>query len=159
LNVSPRPLDLIEVLLLYPHLLDHMTTTHGIGAVIGRAGGRTIVLGRERGTLDIGRDANLVEPPNPLAPFGDVSYAARQIHRLAHFPHAGDLIVLGEAREDGTVVTFESQAATHGGLGGPQTYPFIAWPRESALKPEGLEDAEDLYPYFMGYHGQTGVTT
>jgi len=152
-NISQRPLDMIELLLLYPHLLDHVTTTRGIGAVIGRAGERTLVLGRERGTLEIGSTVNLVERPNPLAPFGDVSYATEQIHRLAHFPHAGDLIVLGEAQEDGKVVTFESQAATHGGLGGPQTRPFIVWPTERILKPETLRDAEDLYPYFMRYHG------
>ena len=151
-NVSPQPLDVIEVLLLYPQLVDELTTTPGIGAVIGRAGERTIVLGNEGGTLDIGSSPRIVEPPSPLAAFGDATYAARQIHRLAHFPHAGDLIVLGEMQEDGKVVTFESQAATHGGLGGPQGHPFIAWPPGQDLKPETLNDAEDLYPYFMRYH-------
>jgi hypothetical protein len=152
-NVSQRPLDMIEVLLLYPHLLSQLTTTRGIGAVIGRSGERTIVLGRERGTLDIGSTTHLVEPPNPLAPFGDVAYAAQQVHRLAHFPHAGDLIVLGEVQESGKVVTFESQASTHGGLGGPQTYPFIAWPAGCTLNPASLKDAEDLYACFARYQG------
>ncbi len=152
-NVSRHPLDMIEVLLLYPQLPSQLTATRGIGAVIGRAGEGTIVLGREGGTLHIGSAPHLLELPNPLAPFGDVSYATRQIHRLAHFPHSGDLIVLGEAHEHGEVVTFEYQAATHGGLGGQQTHPFIAWPPERVLKPETLKDAEDLYPFFMRYQG------
>jgi hypothetical protein len=152
-DVSPRPLDLVEVLLLYPDLVDNLLTSPGIGAVVGRAGERTIVLGRRGGTLDIGGDGRgaqeIVEQPHPLAPFGDVAHASEQIRRLVHFPHAGDLVLLGEARPDGSVVTFEEQVATHGGLGGQQGHPFIAWPPECPLAPETWNDAEDLYPYFM----------
>lgn len=154
-NVAARPLDTIEVLLLYPDLLDWLIESEGIGAVIGRAAGRTVVLGRGGGTLNIGETADLVEPPDPLEPFGDAGYAAKQIHRLAHFPHAGDLILLGEMREDGRAVTFETQVSTHGGLGGPQTEPFIAWPAERELNPAKLDDAEDLYSLFRGYAEST----
>ena len=155
-NISQRPLDMIEVMFLYPQLLDRLTATPGIGAVIGRDGDRTIVLGKDNGLLELGSPGDVVEPPNPLAPFGDHDYVTKQVHRLAHFPHAGDLAVLGEMRVDGKVVTFESQAATHGGLGGPQMHPFIAWPAEHDLKPETLNDAEDLYPHFMRYHKDAG---
>jgi len=151
-NVAPHPLELMEVLILYPDLLDWLTKTSGIGAVIGRAGDRTIVLGSEGGTLEVGPNPELVEPPDPFAPYGDTDYAARQIHRLAHFPHAGDLIVLGAMLEDGRVVTFENQVATHGGLGGPQTQPFIASPPERNLRSADLDDAEALYPLFRAYH-------
>jgi len=151
-NVARHPLEMMEVLILYPGLLDWLTATPGIGAVIGRAGDRTIVLGSEGGTLEIGREAELADPPDPLAPYGDASYAERQIHQLAHFPHAGDLIVLGAMREDGRVVTFENQLAAHGGLGGPQTHPFIAWPPERDLRSHAINDPEDLYPVFRAYH-------
>ena len=148
-NVSPRPLDLIEVILLYPRLLDNLLGTPGIGAVVGRAGERTVVLGNEGGTLVVEKGRQITEWPHPLKPFGDTSYATDQLHYLAHFPHAGDLIVLGAVEPDGSVVTFEEQAATHGGLGGPQLYPFIAWPPRRPLAPETLDDALDLYPYFV----------
>jgi hypothetical protein len=154
-NVSPRPLDLIEVILLYPELLDRLTTSAGIGAIVGRAGEDTIVLGRRGGTLHIGSEQETVEQPHPLVPFGDTAYVVKQVHRLAHFPHAGDLIVLGEIQDDGKVVTFEHQVATHGGLGGPQGRPFIAWSPERQLAPETLNDAEDLYPYFMRHYHNT----
>jgi hypothetical protein len=147
-NVSPRPLDLIEVMLLYPQLLNRLLATPGIGALAGRAGERTIVLGHGGGTVIIAGGRETVERPHPLIPFGDTVHAAEQIHHLAHFPHAGDLIVLGTIEPDGKVVGFEEQVATHGGLGGPQERPFIAWPPERPLAPETLNDAQDLYPYF-----------
>jgi hypothetical protein len=151
-NVSPRPLDLIEVILLYPRLLDSLLATPGIGALVGRAGERTIVLGHQGGTLVIGEGHEIAEWPHPLVPFGDTSYAAAQVHRLAHFPHAGDMMVLGTTEPGGQVVTFEEQVATHGGLGGPQIRPFIAWPPKQPLAPETLNDAQDLYPYFVQHY-------
>ena len=148
-NVSPRPLDLIEVILLYPQMLDNLLSTPGIGAIVGRAGGRTVVLGYEGGTLIVEDGRQIAEWPHPLVPFGDTAYAADQLHQLAHYPHAGDLIVLGAIEPDGKVVTFEEQIASHGGLGGPQIHPFIAWPSHQPLAPETLKDARDLYPYFI----------
>jgi hypothetical protein len=148
-NVSTRQLDLIEVVVLYPQLLDTLLATPGIGVLVGRAGEQTLVLGGQGGSLAIGDDGERSEGPNPLARFGDVAYAAAQLHYVAHFPHAGDLIVLGAVEPGGKVVAFEEQVTTHGGLGGPQMRPFIACPPESPLVPETLDDATDLYPYFV----------
>ena len=150
-NVSPRPLDLVEVMLLYPRLVDTLLVTPGIGVLAGRVGEKTVVLGCPGGALVIGGGCEIIEPPHPLAQFGDEPYASVQLHRLAHFPHSGDLIVLGMLEPNGKVVTFEEQAATHGGLGGPQMRPFVAWPPECPLAPETLNDAQDLYPYFARY--------
>ena len=151
-NVTRRQLDLIEVILLYPDLLDKLLTNSSIGVVIGRAGADTIVLGRRGGTLHIRERPEVIDPPHPLDRYGDAGYATEQVHRLTHFPHAGDLIVLGEIQGDGLMVAFEHQVATHGGLGGPQGRPFIGWPPERQLAPETLNDAEDLYPYFMSHY-------
>ncbi|MEA3342281.1 MAG: hypothetical protein U9R15_20130 [Chloroflexota bacterium] len=156
-NVALRPLDVVEVAILYPQLLDSLLADPGIGAIVGRVGERTVVLGHQGGALVIdggesgesGRES--VEVPHPLRPFGDTAYAAAQLHYLAHFPHSGDLIVLGALEADGRVVAFEKQAAVHGGLGGPQMRPFIIWPPERPLAPETLNDAQDLYPYFARY--------
>lgn len=154
-NVSPRPLEMIEVVLLYPQLLERLSESTGIGLVIGRTGESTIVLGAQGGTLHIGDGAEVLEEPHPLTSYGEEGYLARQIHLVAHFPHSGDLMVLGDVREDGKVITFEHQVATHGGVGGPQGHPFVAWPPERPLAPETLNDPEDLYSYFMSlYHSQ-----
>jgi len=139
------------VILLYPQLLDSLLANSDIGALVGRMGEGTIVLGPHGGTLVIEGDGEVVGSPHPLAPFGDTTYAAAQLHYLAHFPHSGDLIVLGAVEPDGQVVAFEEQVATHGGLGGPQMRPFVAWPPECPLSPETLNDAQDFYPYFVRY--------
>jgi hypothetical protein len=148
-KISPRQLNLIEVAILYPHLLDALLAAPGVGALVGRAEGRMVVLGSEGGSLVIEEDGERVEEPHPLVQFGDAVYAAKQLDYLTHFPHSGDLIVLGAMRADGKVVAFEEQVSTHGGLGGPQIHPFIARPPECPLTPEALDDAAALYPYFI----------
>lgn len=147
-NVSPRPLELIEMAILYPQLLDVLLATPGIGAVVGRAGERTVVLGPQGGMSVIGDGREVVEQPHPFAPFGEVDHAVRQVHQLAHFPHSGDLIVLGSI-EDGRVVAFEEQVAVHGGLGGPQMRPFMAYPPDCPLEPEMVNDPQEWYAYFV----------
>ena len=65
--------------------------------------------------------------------------------------HSGDIIIFGAWREDGEVVCFENQVASHGGLGGPQDYPFIMYPGELKLDLEKVTNAKDLYPHFAAY--------
>ena len=65
-------------------------------------------------------------------------------------------MLLAAWHEAGTVVTFEDQTATHGGIGGPQDYPFFLTPPGAPLDLSGVTDARQLYPYFMArYRGDT----
>jgi hypothetical protein len=155
LNVSPRPLDLTDVVLLYPELVDALLATEEIGAVVARSGAQTVVLGKDGGSIIIGRDGS-VDGPHPLSCYGDEVYVAAQLHYLAHFPHSGDLFLLGAVEPSGTVITFEHQVSTHGGFGGPQSRPFIAWPSACRLEPERLNDSRDLYPYFVENYVKNG---
>jgi len=152
-NVASRPLDLIEVMVMYPRLIDDLLMTAGIGALIGRAGGRTIVFGRQGGSMVIGDDLQTLalESPHPLTSFGAADYVTAQVHQLVHFPHAGDVVILGAVDDRGAVVTFEEQAATHGAVGGVQDRPFIARPPGAPPLPSPLDDPLALYPYFRRY--------
>jgi len=145
-NITPHRMDLVEVGLLYPRLLDRLSNTEAIGLVIGRAGQRTMALGPKGGSAVIDNHRVTIEPPNPLTPYGDIRWVARQIHRLATFPHSGDLILMGSLGPDGRVIAFEEQVATHGGLGGGQEWPFIAWPTE--VNPGIMQEPQDLYWFF-----------
>ena len=49
------------------------------------------------------------------------------------------------------MICFENQVASHGGLGGPQDYPFIMYPGELNLDLEEVTNAKDLYPHFAAY--------
>ncbi len=145
-NVVSRPLDLIEVALLYPYLLDRLMEMDLIGWIVGRAGGRVVVLGPEGGRAVISQGRVEVTPPDPLAPYGDRDRVAGEVYRLATSPHAGDLILMGGLLPDGRVVTFEEQVATHGGLGGGQEWPFLLG---SAGPPVPVASPSALYDFFL----------
>lgn len=150
-DVTPRPMDLSEVALLYPGLLDALAGHEGIGLVVGREREEVVIAGWE-GTLWLGPAGRRLQGRDPLATLPDPDWAAEQIARLAHFPHAGDLILLG-AWDGEQVVSFEDQVASHGGLGGPQDWPFLAFPPQERLLAQGLENAEEVYTRLVGVYG------
>ncbi len=154
-NVAPRPMNLSEIALLYPRLLNKLIVHEGIGLVVGREEGETVI---------VGKDGTLTLPPyppqmggveirgqNPLLSLPEPELAASQLHQLASFPHSGDIIIFGAWRGNGEVVCFEDQVASHGGLGGPQDYPFIMYPGELNLDLEEVTNSRDLYPHFAAY--------
>ena len=62
-------------------------------------------------------------------------------------------MIIGAWKAKGRVVTFENQAATHGGVGGPQDYPFALAPPQSTLDVSNVTHSTQLYPYFIRvYH-------
>jgi hypothetical protein len=166
-NVTPRPMNLSEIALIYPELLNRLVEHEGIGLVVGREEGEAVIVGKG-GTLALpplspfpptlggqegggGRGEEEVRGQNPLSSLPEPKLAANQLRQLASFPHSGDIIVFGAWREDGEVVCFENQVASHGGLGGPQDYPFIMYPSELNLDLEEVTNAKDLYPHFATY--------
>jgi putative membrane protein len=82
-----------------------------------------------------------------------------QLARLASFPHSGDLILLGAWNDDGEVVCFEEQWASHGGLGGPQDYPFMLYPARLDWDLAGVGNARELHRYFVTTYGLAGQET
>ena len=132
-NVTPRPMNLSEIALIYPELLNRLVEHEGIGLVVGREEGEAVIVGKG-GTLVLpllsggSKEGEEVRGQNPLHCLPEPKLAANQLRQLASFPHSGDIIVFGAWREDGEVVCFENQVASHGGVGGAQDYPFIMYP-------------------------------
>ncbi|MGD2205959.1 MAG: alkaline phosphatase family protein [Anaerolineae bacterium] len=151
LNVTSRPMDLSEVALLYPSLLGALVSHEGIGIVAG-CDGEEVVIAGQAGTLWIGPSGQRLVGENPLANLFDPDWAAEQVARVVRFPHAGDLILLG-AWDGEQVICFEEQVASHGGLGGPQDWPFIAFPRWEQLSAQEIENAEEVHVHLMGKYG------
>jgi hypothetical protein len=145
-EVTDRQMDLSEVALLYPRLVETLVAHQGIGLVVGREGEKVVIASRH-GSLWAGAGDRRLEGCDPLADFVDPPWAEAQIVRLARFPHAGDLILLG-AWDGERVVCFEEQVASHGGLGGPQGWPFLAFPPGEGSMARGIDNAEDLYRRF-----------
>ena len=148
-NVSDERLDLSDIAVLYPTLLTRLIEHPGIGLVVGHEGSKTVMLGRA-GTLTKDNALEQLRGSNPLAGLSNPAAQAVRIHSVASFPSAGDLMLFGDW-DNGSVVTFEDQIGTHGGLGGAQEKPFILYPAEMELPNESIDNPCDLYPIFARY--------
>lgn len=126
-----------------PGLLGLLADHPGIGFVLVRDA--------ERGPLVLGADGAEHEPAtgritgsDPLAPFGPGAAAA--VLRTDGFPHAADIMVNSAFDPvTGSVHAFEEQVGSHGGLGGPQSRPFLLHPRELPVPPGVLTGAEAVH--------------
>lgn len=108
----------------YPGLIESLVRHPGIGAIVVRSASGVRAIGIA-GTNDVEKDR--VVGLDPLAVYGP--HAAEGIRRVAGFENSGDLIAIG-SYDPGTneVVSFEELVGSHGGLGGDQGEPFIAYP-------------------------------
>ncbi len=152
-NVTPRRLNLSEIAVLYPALLNRLIEHPGIGLVIGREddkqGKREIsIIGRGGTRAHFGGQVS-ISGVDPLATLTDPDGFARDLIRLAHFPHSGDLILLGAWEANGHVITFEDQAGTHGGIGGLQNEPFIIVPAADPQAGPPPRGPVELYHHLM----------
>ncbi|MDI7274676.1 MAG: alkaline phosphatase family protein [Anaerolineae bacterium] len=149
-NVSTSRLRISEVTALFPDLVVTLASHPGIWMVVGTEGDEVLVFSRE-GVLSLAPDGRVrsCEGSDPLQCLREPEHARRELASLAHYPHSGDLILLGRYDpETGTVVCFEDQWASHGGLGGPQDYPFIIYPQHLPWEPEAVGNAREMYAFF-----------
>jgi hypothetical protein len=81
---------------------------------------------------------------DPLAAYGP--NAAGHLRRTNEFANAPDILVMGayDAETD-DVAAFEELVGSHGGLGGPQTHPFVLHPTELDPGPEPIVGAAALH--------------
>ena len=86
----------------------------------------------------------------------DEPATVKDLAELAAYPHSGDLMLLGAWDEDGRVVAFEDQVGTHGGVGGPQEWPFIIRPSNAPFDLRALNGPCDLYVHFMANYVTVG---
>jgi putative membrane protein len=121
----------------------------GIWFVAGREGGQ-VIIASSLGILSLDGEEQVTEGENPLGIVSEPDIAAEQIRRLVQFPHSGDLILMGgydPGKQE--VVCFEKQWACHGGLGGPQDYPFMVFPSETGMNLDAVTNSEQLHEHFL----------
>ena len=86
--------------------------------------GTSVVLGNQ-GSLDLA--SGCVVGGDPLAPFGP--RAREQVREVDGYATVADLMVNSRYDPDLVeVAAFEDQVSSHGGIGGPQTHPFLLHP-------------------------------
>jgi uncharacterized membrane protein YvlD (DUF360 family) len=142
LRESPHRLTLEEIRARHPALVPALCEHPHIGFVMARSSADGAVAIGARGTHRLADGA--VTGEDPLAGFSP--NAARHLRRTDGFPHVPDLLVnsfYDPVAEEGCA--FEELISFHGGLGGPQTQPFLLYPGHLA-RPDGpLVGAEAVH--------------
>jgi hypothetical protein len=145
-----QKLTLEEVRQRLPGLVESLTRHPGIG-LVGAVleSGEAVALGAD-GLRNL--TTGEVVGADPLQVYGHQERWAAELARLLSGASSGDLVLNGSwlARER-KVVVFEEQTSSHGGLGGPQTEPFILLPRAWSARSRDLASPEDLYRFLQGH--------
>ncbi len=145
---EPRRLTLEEIDERHPKLLPALRAHPHVGWLLVRSS--------QRGPVALGaHGANYlaegkVEGEDPLAPFSPT--AAQHLLRTDGFPHVADIMVgsfYDPHLEEGCA--FEELISFHGGLGGPQTEPFILHPVELAVPEQPIVGAEQVHGVLSGW--------
>lgn len=138
----------------YPGLIQRLVTHPGIGFVLVATGEATgdeappgFVLGAN-GQVDV--LTGEVTGENPLTPFGDGALA--KIRRAHGYRDVADLMV--NSMYDPVldeVAPFEHQVGSHGGMGGPQTEPFLLAPVDMDIPTGAIDGPAALHRILKTY--------
>ena len=131
----------------WPDLLPGLVDHDGVGFVL--------VQTEEFGPVVLGRSGlhrlatGVVVGEDPLLPYGP--HAAALVARVSSFPHCADVVINSryDPRTD-EASAFEPHVGSHGGLGGPQQYGFLAYPQEWPA-PGEIVGAEQLHRVLRGW--------
>jgi uncharacterized membrane protein YvlD (DUF360 family) len=143
-----RRLTLEELEKRHPRLVPTLREHPDVGWILVRSS--------ERGPVALGSGGahylaeGTVEGEDPLAPFS--RNAPRHLLRTDGFPHVADIMVgsfYDPELEEGCA--FEELISFHGGLGGPQTQPFILHPAQFPLPDEPIVGAERVHGMLSGW--------
>ena len=142
---EPGRVSLERIEQLYPRLIPALRAHPGIGFVMVRSDrDGTVALGAD-GVRYL--DSDRVEGEDPLAPFGP--NAADHLRRTDGFPHCADLMLNSTYwQEFDEVAAFEELVGSHGGMGGPQSFPFVLHPAELEWPAEDVVGAERVHRIF-----------
>jgi hypothetical protein len=137
-EIDARHPDLIPALRAHPHVGFLLVRSAETGPlVLGAAGERRLATGD-------------VEGEDPLAPFSQT--AAEHLLRADGFSNVADIMVnsfYDPELDEGCA--FEELISFHGGMGGPQTRPFIMYPVGFPAPATPIAGAESVHALLAGW--------
>ncbi len=143
-----RRLSMEEIDERHPLLLQTLRAHPHIGFLMVQSRARGPVVLGPRGTRHLRGDE--VEGEDPLALFS--ANAPAHLRRTAGFEHVPDILVNSFYDPDLEVgCAFEELISFHGGLGGPQTRPFVLHPVELAMPSEPIVGAAAVHDLLLGW--------
>jgi uncharacterized membrane protein YvlD (DUF360 family) len=148
---EPRRLTMEEIDERHPELLPALRSHPHVGWLLVRSS--------ERGPLVLGGSGELrladgtVDGEDPLAAFSPT--AAQHLLRTDGFEHVADVMVgsfYDPELDEGCA--FEELISFHGGLGGPQTRPFILHPERLEMPDEPVLGAAGVHAVLSGWRAE-----
>ena len=141
-------LTLEELEARHPRLIPALREHPHVGWLLVRSGehGAVVLGARGANYLDEGR----IEGEDPLAPFSPT--AGVHLRRTDGFTHVADLMIgsfYDPMVDEGCA--FEELISFHGGIGGPQTRPFVLAPPRLALPDEPIIGAAAVHALLSGW--------
>jgi uncharacterized membrane protein YvlD (DUF360 family) len=137
----------------WPGMLDKLVAHEGISMLMGRSStDGAVALGPSGKRL---LDKDKVEGVDPTAQFGE--HAITGLKKVDQMSNCPDLIAISLLDPGtGEVAAFEELIGSHGGLGGPQTEPFILHPADWHID-EPIVGAEDVYQQLRKWLSAMGI--
>ena len=143
-----------ELETLHPDLVSELAGHPGVGLLMVRSKERGAVVFGPNGVRYL--DEDRVEGEDPAALFGE--HTVMSLQREDAMTHAPDLLLLSQYDpEMGEVAAFEELIGSHGGLGGPQTEPFILHPADWELDEPVPLGAPAIYRNLRRWLGSIGI--
>jgi uncharacterized membrane protein YvlD (DUF360 family) len=147
-------LTLEELEELHPGLVSALAGHPGIAMLMVRGRDRGAVVLGPRGVRTL--EGERVDGEDPTTPFGP--HAVLSLLREDQMPNAPDLLVVSQYDPTlGEVAAFEELIGSHGGLGGPQTEPFILHPVEWTLDEDVPLGAPAIYRNIRRWLSSMGI--
>jgi hypothetical protein len=139
---------------LHPGLVAAVAAHPGVGLLMVQSKAHGAVVFGPKGTRYL--DEDRVEGDDPTALFGPHTIVS--LKREDTMLHAPDLLLLSQySPELGEVAAFEELIGSHGGLGGPQTEPFILHPVEWELDEDVPLGAPAIYRNLRRWLASIGI--
>ena len=139
---------------LHPGLVAAVAAHPGVGMLLVRSKADGAVVFGPKGTRYLDQDR--VEGEDPTTLFGP--HTIMSLKREDAMTHAPDLLLLSEYNPElGEVAAFEELIGSHGGLGGPQTEPFILHPVEWTLDEDVPLGAPAIYRNLRRWLDSIGI--
>jgi len=139
---------------LHPGLVASVAAHPGVGLLMVRSKEFGAVVFGPKGTRFLDQDK--VEGEDPTELFGP--HTVMSLKREDEMVHAPDLLLLSQYDPElGEVAAFEELIGSHGGLGGPQTEPFILHPVEWTLDEEVPLGAPAIYRNIRRWLSSIGI--
>ncbi len=154
LTKSKKRLSLEEIVSQHPELVKKLVGHPGISFVMVKTKNKGTVVLSKKGAYYLKTDQ--VEGKNPLTSFDDS--LVTHMKRYDTFTHTPDIVVnsayLPETEE---VLAFEDFVGSHGGIGGPQNKPFVAYPPVLSRSRKPIIGTEKLHQQLVAWQKEVGV--